>query len=194
MPYIQKKTLDLIVGIGCHFLAQVKRNTRKLWENIALYTALTMPFSTCEYYEKSHGREVYRKIELFNNQMDTLKGWNHIERIVKVRRWGKRDKKDFHEVSFYILSKPINSAFEVAMAINNHWSIENSLHWIKDVNLGEDNMSVHNHNSVAIIAYLNNMALNVLKKAGYKPIKDTFAKFANKVNELDKLFIINELK
>ncbi|MFT6205520.1 MAG: putative transposase YbfD/YdcC [Spirosomataceae bacterium] len=118
-------------------------------------------------------------------------GWNHIERIVKVRRWGNRDQKQFHEVSFYILSKPINSAFEVAMAIQNHWSIENKPHWIKDVNLGEDQMSINNHNSVAIIAYLNNMALNTIRKAGLEPTKDTFARITNKVNKLAKMLNIS---
>ena len=180
--------------LGCHFLAQVKGNTRKLWENIALYTALSMPISTCESYQQSHGREVYRKVELFENKDVTPNGWNHIERIVKVRRWGKRERKNFQEVSFYILSQPINSAFEIAKAIEGHWGIENRLHWIKDVNLGEDHMTAHTHNSVAIIAYLNNMALNTLRCKGFKPIKDTFAKFANKVNELRKLFNINDLK
>jgi predicted transposase YbfD/YdcC len=129
---------------------------------------------------------------LFNNQADIPKGWNHIERIVKVRRWEKRGQKEFHEVSFYVLSKPINSAFEVAMAIEKHWSIENRLHWVKDVNLGEDKMTIHNHNSVSIIVYLNNMALNALRKAGLKPTKDTLAKFANKVKELGKLFNLSQ--
>jgi predicted transposase YbfD/YdcC len=173
------------------FLAQVKRNARRLWENIALYTALCKPISTCEYYDDSHGREVHRRVELFENKIGMPTGWNHIERIVKVRRWGNRDQKQFHEVSFYILSKPINSAFEVAMAIQNHWSIENKPHWIKDVNLGEDQMSINNHNSVAIIAYLNNMALNTIRKAGLEPTKDTFARITNKVNQLAKMLNIS---
>jgi hypothetical protein len=62
-------------------LAQVKRNARRLWENIALYTALCKPISTCEYYDDSHGREVHRRVELFENKIDMPTGWNHIERI-----------------------------------------------------------------------------------------------------------------
>jgi hypothetical protein len=77
------------------------------------------------------------------------------------------------------------------MAIQNHWSIENKPHWIKDVNLGEDQMSINNHNSVAIIAYLNNMALNTIRKAGLEPTKDTFARITNKVNKLAKMLNIS---
>jgi predicted transposase YbfD/YdcC len=183
-----KKTLDLILSVGCHFLVQVKGNCRKLWGIIALHTALRNPISTYEYYEQENGRQIYRRVELYDNQAELHKGWNGIERFIKVRRWGIRNHKPFHEVSFYILSKPINSAQIVAKAIQQHWGIENKLHWTKDVILGEDNMTLKGKNMVAILVHLNNMAHNVLKNAGYKTSKDTSAKFANKVKELIKLF------
>lgn len=174
--------------MGCHFLAQVKRNCRKLWETIALYTALCQPISTCEYYEDKHGHQIHRRVELYLNNADLPKGWNGIERLVKVRRWGYRNHVPFEELSFYVLSKPLNSACIVAKAVQGHWSVENKLHWTKDVLLGEDDMTLRDKNTVAILACLNNASLNILRAAGYKPVKDTFAKFANKVNELIKLF------
>jgi len=192
MPPTQKKTFDLILEIKCHFLAQVKINCRKLWETIALHTALAQPLSTCEYYEQEHGRQVYRRVELYANNAQLPIGWNGIERLVKVRRWGTRSKKEFHEVTFYALSKPINSAAIVARAVQQHWSIENNLHWVKDVNLYEDDMSLKDKNMVSLLVYMNNIAINTLTAAGYKPTKDTFAKFANKVKELINLFKIDE--
>lgn len=79
-----KKTFDLMLSLKCHFLAQVKRNCLRLWETIALYTALAQPIYTCEYYEEGHGRQV----ELYENHAQLPKGWNGIQRLVKVRRWG----------------------------------------------------------------------------------------------------------
>lgn len=174
--------------LGCHFLAQVKRNCRKLWETIALSTALSQPISTCEYYEQAHGHQIYRRVELYLNEAQLPKDWNGIQRLVKVRRWGTRNHRPFHEVSFYVLSKPIDSALLVARAIQGHWGIENNLHWAKDINLGEDDMTIRDCNTVAVLVCLNNTAINILRVAGRKPIKDTFAKIANKVNELYKLF------
>lgn len=176
--------------VGCHFLAQVKRNCRKLWETIALYTALCQPISTCEYYDDRHGHQIHRRVALYVNQAELPKGWNGISRLVKVRRWGTRNNVPFDEQAFYVLSKPIDSALLVARAIQGHWGIENQLHWTKDVNMGEDEMTLRDKNMVSVLAYLNNTALNLLRMAGHKPIKDTFAKFANKVNELHKLFRI----
>jgi len=56
--------------------------------------------------------------------------------------------------------------------------------------MGEDDMTLKDKNTVAVLVYPNNAAINILRNAGYKPVKDTFAKFANKVNELYKLFQI----
>lgn len=174
--------------MGCHFLAQIKGNCRRLMQEIALFTALTQAFSTCEYFENHHGYEVHRRVELFENKIDLPKGWNGIKRFVKVRRWGQRNGKSFHNVAYFVLSKEINSAFEVAQAVQGHWSVENNLHWMKDVNMGEDDMSLTSPKMAAILACFNNAAVNILNKAGYKPTKDTFAKFSNKVNELHSLF------
>ena len=174
--------------VGCHFLCQVKRNCRKLWESIALYTALSHPIASCEYYDNSHGYQVNRRIELYDNQADIPFGWNGIQRLVKVRRWGYRAEEFFDERAFYVLSKPIDSAAVVANAIQGHWSVENNLYWIKDVNLGEDDMTLTDPGMATILAYLNNVAINILARAGRKPSKDTFAKISNKVNELIKLF------
>ena len=109
-------------------MCQVKRNCRKLWESIALYTALSHPIASCEYYDNSHGYQVNRRIELYDNQADIPLGWNGIQRLVKVRRWGYRAEEFFDQRAFYVLSKPINSAAVVANAIQGHWSVENNLH------------------------------------------------------------------
>lgn len=184
----------MILSVHCHFLSQVKTNCRRLWEQIALHTALSCPISTCEYYEDAHGHQINRRIELYHNEATLPKGWNGIERLIKVRRWGMRNKKPFDETAYYVLSKPLNSALIVGRAIQGHWGVENKLHWVKDVMIGEDDMTLKDSNCVAILAYINNAALNILRMQGYKPIKDTFAKFANKVNELNKLFKMDNKK
>lgn len=146
------------------------------------------PISTHEYHEQAGKGSIYRQVELYPNNGQLPKGWNGIERIIKVRRWGTRQGKTFDNLSYFVLSKPINSATVIAQAIQQHWTIENNLHWVKDVLIKEDFMTLQLKNTVALLAYLNNAALNFLRLAGHKPTKDTFAKFTNKVKELYKLF------
>ena len=104
---------------------------------IQLFTALNSPISCCEYQDDKHGRLVNRRVEVYGNDIDLDRGWEGTTRFAKVRRWGTRNGKDFEEVSYYLLSKPINHANLVAEAIQQHWSIENKLHWNKDVQHGE---------------------------------------------------------
>jgi hypothetical protein len=176
------------LAFGCHFFSQLKRNCLKLWEEIALFTALNMPISTFEYYERGHGNEVYRRVEVFVNGANLPNGWAGIERLIRVRRWGYRAGKRFDERTFYITSKPVNSASVAATIIQGHWCIENKLHRVKDVFMGEDDMSIERDSTATIVAHLNSVAINVLNMNGLKPTKDTFAQFANKVKELYILF------
>jgi hypothetical protein len=46
---------------------------------------------------------VYRRVELYQNDATLPKGWNGIQRLVKVRRWGYRNQKQFEETAYYAL-------------------------------------------------------------------------------------------
>jgi predicted transposase YbfD/YdcC len=143
-PPTQKKTFNLIISLGCHFLSQVKKNCPKLWYEAALHASTTAPVSVHEYHDLGHGRQVQRRVEVYDGWEAPPMGWNGIKRIVKVRRWGKREGRQFDEIAYYVLSKPIDCAEMVAKAIQSHWSIENRLHWSKDVNIREDYTTIRN--------------------------------------------------
>ena len=164
MPCTPKKTLDLILSAGCDFLAQVKGNCRALLLQIQLLTAFVQAFSTCGYYENDHGYEVTRFVELYRNKTKLPKGWNGIKQFVKVRRYGYRNGKRFDHVSYHASSKEFRSAFHAAQAVQGHWSVENNLHWMKGVNMGEDDMTLRTPEKAAMLACLNNIAINILRK------------------------------
>ena len=192
MLYIPKKTLDLIAAQGSHFLVQVKRNCNRLCDIIRLHAALARPRSSCETFDKQHGRKVWRRVELFDAQDVKLpKGWQTATCFIKVRRWGLRKGKSFDETSIYMTSKDFYSAYNVGHIIQRHWSVENNLHWMKDVNLGEDDMSWVTPYYAATIAMLNNVAVNLLRRAGQKPTKDNLAMLSNNVPRLSKILGID---
>ena len=47
-----------------------------------------------------------------------------------------------------------------------HWIIENGLHYVKDVTMGEDKSTVHTDNGPKIMAALRNTALGLLRRTG----------------------------
>lgn len=51
-----------------------------------------------------------------------------------------------------------------------HWRIENGLHYVKDVTLGEDGSLTHKGQGPAVMSLLRDAAVNLLHTAGYTQI------------------------
>ena len=51
-----------------------------------------------------------------------------------------------------------------------HWGIENGLHYVKDVTMGEDKSTVHADNGPKIMAALRNTVVSLLRRAGFSTI------------------------
>ena len=51
----------------------------------------------------------------------------------------------------------------LARAIRGHWSIENGLHWVLDVVFREDARRVYDRTAAENVAFLNRLALSLLR-------------------------------
>ena len=67
------------------------------------------------------------------------------------------------ERRYYLSSLPPHAP-ELARAIRGHWSIENSLHWVLDVALREDDCRVRTGHAATHLATLRHRALNLLRQ------------------------------
>ena len=63
-----------------------------------------------------------------------------------------------------LLSSLSPHAPELARAIRGHWGIENSLHWVLDVALREDDCRVRTGHAATHLATLRHLALNLLRQ------------------------------
>lgn len=83
----------------------------------------------------------------------------------------RRRLDDPTEKTFYLVfAPPATTLAEMVSAIGTRWSIENGLHHVKDVTMGEDKSTVHLDNGPKIMAALRNTALSLLRRAGYSTI------------------------
>ncbi|MBW4452752.1 MAG: ISAs1 family transposase [Nostoc indistinguendum CM1-VF10] len=57
--------------------------------------------------------------------------WSGLQTIIKVVRTRHLWNKTTQEVMFYLSSLPAD-AQKIGLAIRQHWSIENQLHWVLD--------------------------------------------------------------
>jgi predicted transposase YbfD/YdcC len=116
-------------------------------------------------FDESHGRLIRRRVFIAQAPSGFMKmGWNKLASIAAVE--SIRSKKSDQEVSvewrYYITSKAANDP-EIAQYIRNHWSIENNLHWVLDVHMGDDTNRSQERNSTLAMAALKRVAVNIIK-------------------------------
>jgi hypothetical protein len=72
-------------------------------------------------------------------------------------------------VAHGVTSLPGDRAGPAALAalLQDHWKIQNRLHWVRDVTFGEDASRVRAHNGPRVMASLRNLAISALRLAGH---------------------------
>lgn len=96
--------------------------------------------------EKGHGRDITRMIHVFEANQAIKEYFNGIKSVIRIKRIKKVKAQITTEIIFYVSDLEI-SAREFLKGIRNHWSIENNLHWVKDVIFLED--KTYYNNSIA---------------------------------------------
>lgn len=113
--------------------------------------------------EFQKGREEHRKVEVFEAQGEQRKKWRRLRTFLKVTRWGIREGKEYERVGYYISDLCLGAKF-FAHGIRLHWSIENCLHWTKDMVFGEDKSQASIGNGPAVLSLLRSFAISMLAK------------------------------
>ena len=92
--------------------------------------------------------------------------WPGLRQGFRVRRWGIRQGKPYEEVVHGITSLPVEKADAKRLLelVRGHWRIENSLHYVRDVTLGEDACRVRRDAAPQVLAALRNVAVHLLKR------------------------------
>jgi predicted transposase YbfD/YdcC len=119
-------------------------------------------YSTLEYQK---GREEYRKVDVFTATQEQKAKWCGLNTFLKVTRWGIRDAESYERTSYYISDLQLR-AKEFLAGIRQHWTIENCLHWIKDVTFKEDKCRARMGNGPVNLSLLRGFAIYVLAKTG----------------------------
>ena len=143
----------MIKQSGNDYLIAVKGNQKKLLLSVQAQTLGPAPIDSFHSKEINRGRIENRYVALYDRPVDLPPGWESVQRVIMVNRYGQRpDTGSFDEQHYYILSKPIKDAKFIATGIRFHWHIENRLHYVKDVCFGEDKNGIQQGNPAAILS------------------------------------------
>jgi predicted transposase YbfD/YdcC len=96
-----------------------------------------------------------------------------------------------YETAYYISSlDPTKvSAKDFNIWIRSHWSIENSLHYVKDVTFKEDASKIITKNAPQNTSLIINIASNIFRKNGYHNIARAIRLVANDIELILKLLL-----
>ena len=160
-----KKTIDLICSQQQHYLVKVKGNERKLFEDMQLVCTKEKHLDACTSLEYNKGREEHRQLEVYAASQQAKKKWCDIKCFIRCTRWGKRNGREYETVSYYISDLKL-SAREFNKGIRSHWTIENCLHWVKDVVFKEDKCRIRQASGAAVFSFLRGFAITCLAQMG----------------------------
>lgn len=198
MPFTFKKTLEAVLATGSHLLAQLKGNHPKLLAAVR-EVCRTSPLAG-QAYEVDLGKrnrieQRTARIWAWPEGAGTEPWHAHFKAVVEVRRRVEcfnpvrcRFEPRQEPIAYYLVTREA-SAEVLAQAIRGHWAIENRLHHVLDVSLGEDASRIRKNPGV--FAQLRHFALNMLRHNGETNI--AAALYDNAIN-LERVFNYKGIK
>jgi predicted transposase YbfD/YdcC len=172
----QKKIAKKIRKKNADYVLALKGNHSRLHDDIRLFLSTEIKKSKgtkitdrYEEFDKGHGR-IEQRTCYVSDQLDWLNqrdDWIDLKTIAMVESHVTVRDKTTTEQRFFISSLSPN-AKEIAESVRSHWAIENSLHWVLDVTLREDDSRVRKDNAPENMAMVRHIILNMLQNTKKK--------------------------
>lgn len=136
--------------------------------------------------EKGHGRLERRQIITSPDLNDYLRrDWGEVGQVFRLQR--ERTSKDKHSVEVVYgwssLSPKQCDPQRLLQLIREHWSVENRLHWRRDVTLGEDQCGVRFPPVAQMLAVLNTLVLSLMDLHRVPNVARQLRRFASHPDE-----------
>jgi len=181
----QRALCTQIIDQGGDYLLVVKENQPKLKEAIT-YLFDNPPWTEQEknreyqcysYTDKGHGRIEKRRLEASTTLNEYL-DWPGLQQVMRrtTRRIITKTGKITETMTYAVTSLSPEKADARALERlwRGHWTIENRVHYVRDVSMGEDAGRSHHGNIPAALALFRNFVLSLLRLAGWQSIPNAF--------------------
>lgn len=166
------KTAQSVVDAGGDYLLHLKGNRASLHAAVEDYFGqaraegfgeVKVRHSKTE--EKGHGRREIRETWSVPATAIELPGveWPSLKSVTLIERTRVVDEKWTSERHYYLSSLP-PKVRTIASAAREHWQIENGLHWVLDVQMGEDACVIRDEIGAQNFGTLRRVALMMVKR------------------------------
>lgn len=176
--FCQRDLCQQVLHAHGDYLLVVKENQHILHEDIRLLfdpPAWALPLDDrreAQTVDHGHGRHYDIRHLIASTDLVDYSDWPGLVQVFRLERsWQERGKTK-REVQYGITSLPpeVADAARLLELKRGHWQIENSLHYVKDVTLGEDRSLVHLGKSPSVMAMLRDLSLSLLHQIGCRTI------------------------
>jgi predicted transposase YbfD/YdcC len=170
----------------------VKQNTPTLYDKIDALDWANAPIAH-QSLDTGHGRRDKRTIRVLDAPEDL--GFPAAAQVFLIERYttrtvrkrpkgSRRYKKVQVRSAVAVLGVTSLSAREatpehLAGYVRGQWTIENKIHWVRDVTFREDASQVRIPPRVRVMATLRNLVIGLIRQAGYTRIAATLRKIRN---------------
>lgn len=168
----QTEIAKKITEKGADYILSLKENQKTLYEDVRLFfeeyrtnSAGISPDCHAESHSQGHGRYESRTCYVCEDigWLEGREKWRGLAGIgvifCKVEQAGKVSK----QAHYFLYSRNGMTASQILEAKRSHWSIENQLHWVLDMQFREDESRARADNSAENLNVLRHWAYNVLK-------------------------------
>jgi predicted transposase YbfD/YdcC len=173
----QREIAQKIVAGGGDYVLAVKDNQPKLHDAIREFfldhladDMARVPHGHHETNDVGHGRadeRTYYTAKVPKN-FPLRAQWPGLQAIgCATRIMTRPDGTESEDVRYYILSRDLSGA-SFAASVRGHWGIENSLHWVLDMNFREDEHRTRERTLGNNLSWLRRFAISKLKQHPYK--------------------------
>lgn len=181
----QHTVAKIIIEHGGHYVLPVKHNQELTYQAIQRWFAEPAPYDlpnqVAEMTEKGHGRLTRWCLEATTALNDYL-AWPGLKQVFRVTRTVALPKTgELHTTVHYGITSLAPHQANAAALLSfrrRHWSIENGLHWVRDVVFDEDRSVLRVGHTHQLMATLRNLAISLIRLSGQTHIASTLRLFA----------------
>ncbi|WP_228638930.1 ISAs1 family transposase [Microtetraspora sp. AC03309] len=157
----------LVTEKGAHYLLVVKKNQPGLHRQLTAFPWRQVEVGHRD-KDRGHGREEHRSIKVVSIAAGIV--FPHALQAMQIKRQvrGLRPGARWRTVTVHaITSVPVHHArpAELAAWIRGHWTIENKVHYVRDVAYDEDRSQARTGNAPRVMATLRNLAISAIRLA-----------------------------
>ena len=190
--YCQRNLCQQIVDAGGDYLILVKANQPELFTDLQLLFDPPTPGPVlldqrqARTIDHAHNRSADTRVLTASTDLNDYLDWPGIGQVFRLERTWHAATGRHRTIRYGITSlTPAAADAEQLLALRRgHWQIENRLHYVCDVSLGEDACTVRLGAGPIVMSLLRAAVVSLLRHANYPSIAAALRHFSRRPHEL----------